>query len=195
MSTGVEIVKDTVSGGLSKLKADLESEKGIYETCELAKALISARTLAGDDVGGASFAPYSASRYYAPIDDKYRPEGYPKPAGGRTTHKKHPEKQLKTMVFDAGYGQYKVGIGRPATVQLSVSGQMLADMATNVSNPHEGELFFTSKHSATKAHGHTTGANRLPKRDFFGINESNTTELAENLAKILTKYITKAGLS
>lgn len=193
MSTGIEVVKDTVSGGLSKLKVDLSSEKSIYETCEMAKALISTRTLSGKDVNDSEFAGYSTKRYYAPVEN--RPEGYPKPAGGRSFYLKNPKKPLKTMAFDAGYGQYKVGIGRPSTPQLSISGQMLADMATTVANPREGELYFTSRNSAAKAHGHVTGGNALPVRDFFGINETNVDQLAGKLATLLTGYIAKAGLA
>lgn len=195
MSTSVQIVKDTVSGGLSRLKTELSNGKKIFEVCELAKSLIVIRTLSGQDVDGTTFEPYSSRPYYAAIDDLYRPEGYPKPAGGRTTHKRNPGRKLKRMAFDEGYGQYKTGIGRPAFVQLSISGQMLADIETNVLNESEGELYFASAHSAAKAQGHHTGANNLPVREFFDLSEGNVSQMATHLAKLIREYVQNAGLS
>jgi hypothetical protein len=194
LPTHIKVTKDTASGALKTLQAELESQRAIATVLEEARSLIFMRTLQGQDMHGASFQAYSSRTYYAPLGDK-RPEGYPKPKGGRSTHKKNKKKKLKSMVYEAGYGQYKQGIGRPATVQLSVSGQMLGDMATRVINNHKGEIFFTSRQSAAKAHGHHTGANALPKREFFGLSSPNVEALRQELVGVIREVKKTAGLS
>jgi len=162
----------------------------MYSLCETARALIAQRTLSGRDMHGAPFQPYSPKKYYAPMTDTYRPEGYPMPSGGRDQTKSG--RQMKSMVFE-NYASYKVGIRRPPFVQLSISNAMLGDMASRAISPTRGEIFFTSRQSAAKAHGHHTGANALPAREFFGLHVSNVNELVKQLADIVQELIDKHG--
>lgn len=190
--TYMKVTRDTASGALKDLEVGLDDTSHIAAVCEEARSLIFMRTLQGRDMHGAAFQTYSTRRYYAPLGDK-RPEGYPKPKGGRSTHKKNKKRKLKSMVFEHGYGQYKTGIGRPAFPNLSVSGQMLGDMATRVISSRKGEIFFTSRQSAAKAHGHHTGA-ALPERKFFGLTLDNVDRLRAELLETIKETKKAAGL-
>ena len=98
------------------------------------------------------------------------------------------------MVFP-NYAGYKGALGFPTFVQLSISNKMLNDIQTKVRNPNQVEMFFFDALSKAKAHGHVTGANDLPVRDFFGVgNAKDTKELNLELARYLKQMKSKAGL-
>jgi hypothetical protein len=98
------------------------------------------------------------------------------------------------MVFP-NYAGYKGALGFPTFVQLSISNKMLNDIQARVHNPNTVELFFFDALSKAKAHGHVTGGNDLPVRDFFGIgNIKDEKELVLELARYLKRQKSKAGL-
>lgn len=135
------------------------------------KALMIERTLAGKDVSGNAFAGYSTQPYYAPV--ARRLPGYPMPAGGRLT------KSGKSMFFAGGYREYKGGLGRGTSPQLSVSNQMLSDEMVRAEDDR-AVIYFGSAASAEKAHGHHFGTNRLPRREHFGIQDSQSLHQIED---------------
>lgn len=191
MANPITITRDEISGALDRIQADLFSEARMLQLAETGKALIGMRTLAGKDADSSPFQAYSTERYYAPLDDSQRPAGYPKPSGGRVTRKG----KGKTMAFDQGYGQYKTGGGWPSTPQLSVSNKMLGDMTGHAISETEAEIFFASRESAEKAHGHITGANNLPIRMFFGFDAADESELADQLTDQIVETIKDSGAS
>lgn len=178
---------NTASPALKKLKNGIPSRQHMTEVGNMARALITQRTLLGRDEHGNNFKPYSKRTYYAPT--KNRPPGYPAPSGGRTTHKRFPKTKLKTMAFDDGYAGYKAGIGRPSHVTLAVSGQMLADMVTQVPNKRTAIILFRDRKSAAKAHKHHTG--RYP---FFGVSTSDVSVMRKQFVRFMMQTIKKAGL-
>lgn len=127
-----------------------------------ARALIEMRTLAGDDVEGNPFVGYSTRPMYA--STAKRPAGYPLPAGGELTD------SGKSMYFPGGYRQYKAGIGRGGTPNLSLSNQMLGDMQMRAEE-ERAVIDFSTAESAAKAHGHHFGT-VVPQRQFFGIQSN-----------------------
>lgn len=166
------VIKDDITPALNNLLKDMQGPRNILLVANSAKALMVNRTLSGESLSGSSFASYSDREYYAPIDN--RQPGYPTPKGGRKTK--------KGMVFNQGYSQYKTGIGRPATPQLSVSGRMLGDIQVNVLNKNRAIIFFGSQLSAKKAHGHHYG-----KYPFFGIQAEEQTDVMKALEARLLK--------
>lgn len=177
----------------------IASEKKVFILGRRARSLIITRTLQGRDQFGAPFVPYSPREFRTPIED--RVPGYKKPVGGRTKplnpdwyQKRYKRKSLKNMVFP-NYATYKSALGFPTFVQLSISNSMLNDIQTRVHNPNVVELFFFGALSRAKAHGHTTGANDLPERDFFGIgNAKDIQDLNRELARYIQAGKKKVGL-
>ena len=166
------VIKDEITPALNNLLKVMQGQDGILLIANTAKANIASRTLAGESLGGSTFTPYSQRPFYASVDN--RTPGSPSPKGGRKTK--------RGMVFEQGYGQYKTGIGRPATPQLSVTGRMLGDIQVKVINPKRAVLFFGSKLSAFKAHGLHYG-----KFPFFGLQ----IEEQQNAAKVLETRLSK----
>ena len=78
------------------------------------------------------------------------------------------------------YGDYKAKQGFGSKPQLSVSNQMLGDIQISVLGERRAELFFGSRLSAAKAHGHDQG-----KYPFFGVRP----EEAENLHLSIARYL------
>ena len=184
----VRITKDT-TGKLKTLAASMPpSLAGMMELGGTASALIIQRTALGLDVNNQKFQDYRSGTYYAPVQK--RPPGYPTPSGGRSVAKKG-GRTLKSQVFDAGYGEYKIGIGHPAHVDLSVSHQMLGDIQVKAPNDHTAVLFFSDRLSAAKAHGHHFG-----KYPFFGLNAvTDLQSLYTQLAEQIVEAKRRAGLS
>lgn len=149
-------------------------------------ALMQERTAAGKDIQGRDFADYSTRPFYAPVTN--RPPGYPTPAGGRLTE------SGKSMHFPGGWKEYKGGIGRGTTPQLSVSGQMLGAM--QVSSTDKGAVIsFATAEAGEKAHGHQMGAGHLPRREHFGIKDNQTLgKIEDELADLIVARATRAGL-
>jgi hypothetical protein len=184
MKSGIIVHKDKASRALRLLKAGVRSEKAMAEILGEARSLIEDRTLAGKDMHGGSFEGYSSQKYYAPIEN--RPAGYPSPSGGEET------KAGKSRKYSGGYGQYHAAQGWGTVVSLSASNAMLGDLATAVINKGKGYIYFTTRQSAAKAHGHHFGANNLPKREFFGLSFTNIDELRENLVDEMAEMAERA---
>jgi hypothetical protein len=190
----MRIVKDEITPALKALQFGMRSSANVLAVANAARMVIVNRTLHEKlDVNRQPFTPYGTKRYYAPIEK--RPPGYPIPSGGRTVAESHymhkttaygssstlrGGRKLKTMAFDDGYGEYKAGIGRGSTPQLSVSNRMLSDIQARVLTLKSAVLFFGNRLSAAKAHGHHFG-----KRPFFGLHISEQAGLYEVLAKQL----------
>lgn len=182
----MRIVKDEIGPTLKALQVGLESTANVLAVANAARMVIINRTLHEKlDLNRQPFAAYGTKRYYAPVDK--RPPGYPAPSGGRTTALKGGRK-LKTVAYDEGYGDYKAGLGLGSAPQLSVSNRMLSDIQARVASAKSAVLFFGSRLSAAKAHGHHTG-----KRPFFGIHLSEQANLYKVLADqlVLIKGVTK----
>jgi len=131
-----------------------------------AVSVIRQRTLAGVDMNGKPFAPYSRKPIYVSIEQ--RPAGYPKPRGGRAGNKRDRKAKSRTRFYSDGYGQYKAGIGRGSKPQLSVSNRMLGAISISTPSSTTAALFFSSREEAAKAHGHQFGTTTT-KREFFGL--------------------------
>ena len=160
--------------------------KTMLQIGNLAKALITQRTLSGRDVRGAGFKAYSTKPFYAPI--QRRAPGYPAPQGGIAT------KGGKTMFFPGGYRQYKSSMGRGPTPQLSVSNKMLTDIQVRAEEDR-AILYFASARSAAIAHGHHFGT-VVPKREFFDIGRGprEVEQLEEELATLIMEYAQRANV-
>ena len=173
---GIEIVENTTEN-LERLAKGLKhNARVMLDVANIGVAMIETRTaLARSDAGG-TFPPYlSRGTYYAPTDK--RPAGYPMPAGGRTTHKRTGQ-ALKTVAYDGGYASYKAGIGRGALPQLSVSGEMLGDMATRGGNGW-AEIYFATELSKAKAHGHHVSG----RYHFFGLDYVTIQTMIADMAR------------
>lgn len=166
-----------------KLDAFIDELGGVRmfgEIGDTARALIEMRTLAGNDVDGNPFVAYSTKPMYAPVTK--RPPGYPMPAGGDVTQagtffgKK--TEGGHTMYFPGGYQQYKAGLGRGSTPNLSVSNQMLSDIRVNP-EAEKVVLDFATAESAAKAHGHHYGT-VVPRREFFNIKTNQDLNALED---------------
>lgn len=151
----------------------------------LGKTLITQRTSAGIGAGGKPFTPYKAGPYTAPVDK--RPPGYPKPSGGE------PSKSGKTVKYGS-YADYKAAIGRGATPQLSVSGQMLAAIQVGTLGPNHAFLFFSSREEAAKAHGHEFGTTTT-QRSFFDLSDfASDVAMREEALRYMKAAAKKARL-
>lgn len=179
-------VTNSASNALNKFTGKMSNPKNIIALGAVAKSVIVTRTLRGRSVSGAPFVGYSRRPYYAPIDK--RPAGYEAPKGGIET------KGGKTRFYPHGYGQYHRAYGLGSNVTLSVSNEMLGDIQV-VGTHKKAILFFGSRLSAAKAHGHHTGTNPvLPERPFFDLSQDNAKELRAELLKQIKKQAAESGL-
>jgi len=150
----------------------------------LGKAIITNRTLQGLDANDAPFTPYSDKPYWAPTEK--RPPGYPSPSGGEPTP--------KGRSYSAGYGQYKAGIGRPSSPQLSVSNEMLGNIAIATQGSAMAILFFPDREQAAKAHGHEFGT-VVPKRSFFDLsNVATVAKMKLRTVQLMREAAKKSGV-
>lgn len=181
-------IKDDTTGRLNKLANSISkdgklNDRMIHQIGGMCVALIQQRTALGRDERGRSFKSYSDEPYYAPVEN--RPAGYPAPRGGRTKHKKT-GRDLKTVVYDGGYGDYKAAMGFGSKPQLSVSGEMLGDMVF-ARWRHGVIIYFISTLSRQKAAGHHTG-----KFPFFGFSADNVQSIQKQLKRYVGEAIKKA---
>lgn len=95
----------------------------------------------------------------------------------------------KDNAFKPGYSTiykkstiFKIFKGAKRTVDLHLTGEMLADLDVIKVNRNSIVLGFPSTEQEAKAHGHINGGNNLPVRDFFGLPISEQS-------KILTETI------
>jgi len=139
---------DNTASFFKAFKQEIPSRAAMGALASKGKTIIATRTLQGQSSEGGSFHPYQTEPYYAPIEN--RPTGYPSPAGGELT------KSGKSMKFPK-YSDYKQSLGMGSRPQLSVSNEMLGDIDFIVTSKTKAVLFFTSRLSAAKAHGHHTG--------------------------------------
>lgn len=152
----------------------------------VAQSIIVTRTQLGRDQSGAAFRGYSTRLMYAGMSR--RPPGYPAPKGGTLS------RTGRSMRFPGGYRQYKAGLGRGTTPQLSVSGKMLADIQVKAEDDR-AILYFGTARSAAIAHGHHFGT-VVPRREFFGIGKQpkELDQLERELAGLLQEYARRAGV-
>jgi hypothetical protein len=188
MDFKARIARDTATPKLKRLRAEIGSVKTIIEITYQAKAIIEQRTLDGLDADGAPFEPYSQNTYYAPMDAGSRPAGYPQPTGGTLT------KSGKSMKFE-GYDDYKGKLGFPTHVTLSLSNRMLAAIAATILSPTRSILSYNDREAATRAHGHTYGANNLPVREHLDIRDVRSkADLLKEFRAAMREVRRRAGL-
>lgn len=92
---------------------------------------------------------------------------------GKSSSKGYSEEYAES---DAGviFGKNK---GAPAT--LEASGDMLNSMTVELpSSSDKLEIAFLDSLESQKAHGHIHGSNFLPKRDFFGLTNTEVREIS-----------------
>lgn len=188
MDFKARVTRDTAAPKLKRLRQEIGSIKNIVEITYIAKAIIEQRTLSGKDADGQPFEPYSDRTYYAPTDASKRPAGYPQPTGGTLT------KSGKSMKF-AGYGDYKAALGFPSYPTLSLSNRMLGAMAATILSPTRSILSYHDREAATRAHGHTFGANYLPVREHLDIRDvRGRGDLLKEFIRLMREARRAAGL-
>jgi len=84
--------------------------------------------------------------------------------------------------YSKAYAESDAGIvyGKVAKekANLRASGDMLESMDVDVSDEaNKLIILFTDSENSQKAHGHVNGANYLPKRDFFGLNQADLNKI------------------
>jgi phage gpG-like protein len=67
-----------------------------------------------------------------------------------------------------------------STVNLTLTGNMLADMDVLEDGPNTVVIGFSDATETAKAFRHHTGADKMPERPFFGVTDSEVTELIED---------------
>jgi len=87
--------------------------------------------------------------------------------------------------------RFKIYKGSNKTVNLKLTGNMHADLAVVNQTSTTVTVGFTDFEEAQKAKGHITGANYLPRRDFFGLKKE---ELKEIMLDTIAEYQDEAEL-
>lgn len=67
--------------------------------------------------------------------------------------------------------------GKTSKVNMSLTGDMLADVDILRDTSKEIVIGFTDPEESAKAHGHVTGGGNLPRRDFFGLSQRDVNAL------------------
>lgn len=187
MNTNIRITRNTTDRLNDFIKLIAPTERRMLMLGNEAIGLLQFRTAMGRDEQNATFPAYSdRGTYYAPIDK--RPAGYPRPSGGRTTHKITGQ-PLKTVAYDDGYAGYKTGIGRGANPQLSVSHEMLNDMITEA-RFGRATIFFATGLSRAKAHGHYVSG----RFKFFGLDYATIEKMHDEYIHVIAEAKEKAGI-
>ena len=76
------------------------------------------------------------------------------------------------------------------TVNLEFRGEMHRSMAINPANS-QVSIFYSDRNRGTVALRHQTGTARLPKREHFGLMESDAANFLEKLAKSISDDMRK----
>lgn len=71
----------------------------------------------------------------------------------------------------------------PGTVNLKLTGAMQSAIDVLEVTPQTVTLGFVDQEENDKAHGHVNGSNKLPKRDFWGINEKEQAKILKETIK------------
>jgi len=102
--------------------------------------------------------------------------------GGNDRHGKpfvkYSEAYKKSLIFKI----YKGGKRKP---DLKLTGNMQADLAVINATDSTVTVGFTDAEESEKAKGHITGANYLPRRDFFGLKSE---ELKDIMLQTIKEY-------
>ena len=139
---------------------------------DIRKAILD-RTVRGIDANGKPFRGYSAKPGYfmSPyFKDRYRYMG----KRGRP---------IKSIWAPGGYREYKAKTRRSAggTVNLFYTGNMLGAMKPLMTKPQYGAVGYSGKpEEEKKARAHNSGAGNLPKREFVGLTDTESTKILED---------------
>lgn len=94
---------------------------------------------------------------------------------GRQLKKPYSKAYINSAAFDA-YGK------SPNDINMTLTGDMLADIDVLKSTPKKIVIGFTSDDQIPKAYNHNVG-DTLPKRPFFGLNEKEIKEIRQEFLK------------
>lgn len=96
-------------------------------------------------------------------------------------------KNIDGEEFDNYSPEYakRKGVGR-GDVDLVLSGRMMAGIRTSNYTNANVSIYMLNRQSP-KAHGHVTGGNYLPVRDFFGITEEDEVKILKEVLQDLNK--------
>jgi len=78
---------------------------------------------------------------------------------------------------------YKIYKGRSRKVNLKLTGDMQADLGVITHANGQVTVGFTDLTESEKAKGHITGANYLPRRDFFGLPNDEVVKITVSTIK------------
>lgn len=160
-------------------------EGAMEAVLERARAIIQERTLNSTDKNGISFTPYSTSKFYVSKDSEYYNVALA--AGGRTVRSDN-GKEIKGVIFDGGYKQFKEQSGNPSTPNLKVLWIMLDQVGSRVDSPELGWIVMgdaLERDRIGAAHEHGTGA--VPQRPWWGVGLIQE-EYDQLLAIVRAKY-------
>jgi hypothetical protein len=83
--------------------------------------------------------------------------------------------------------------GKTSKVNLELKGEMLAFIAPLKETANTVTIGWESSKQGGKAHGHITGGNKLPVRDFFGLNDEDIEKVVSKFADEIDELKEKKG--
>jgi hypothetical protein len=149
-----------------------------------AKVMIQERTLASIDKAGGQFQAYSTGKYYVKADHEYYDVA--RIAGGRTVRSDN-GKEIKGVIFDRGYAQFKRGLAVNSP-NLRVLGIMLANIGREVDDETHGRITMGDEDGRAAigaAHEYGYG---VPLRPWWGVGMIEE-EYNELCAIVRAKYV------
>jgi len=78
--------------------------------------------------------------------------------------------------------------GKSNKVNLRLTGDMLDQIDVTKIDGNTIEIGWDDSDESAKAHGHITGGGNMPKRDFFGINGSEKSEIRGEFSSALNSF-------